>query len=52
MIMMLPFLTALLGVLFALQGYRRTGFVLWLVTLAIFIAWSMAHMTSTLPISI
>ncbi|MER1968919.1 DUF5993 family protein [Castellaniella sp. GW247-6E4] len=52
MIMMLPFLSALLSVWFAIRGRRGACIGLWLATLLIFTAWSRYHMTGVLPISL
>lgn len=52
MIMMLPFLTAVLAIWFAIRGQRSACISLWLVTLVIFAAWSQYHMTGTLPVSL
>jgi len=52
MIMMLPFLTALLATGFAMRGQRAACIGLWLITALILLAWSAYHMTDPLPISL
>lgn len=50
--MVLPFLTALFAVGFAIKGDRAFCLAAWLVTLLIFACWCFYHMDSTLPISL
>lgn len=52
MIMMLPFLTALLAIGFAIRGQRTACAGLWLITALVLLAWSAYHMTDPLPISL
>jgi len=52
MIMMLPFLTALLAIGFAISGRRGACIGLWVVTVLVFAAWCQYHMTGVLPISL
>lgn len=52
MIMMLPFLTAFLGIVLAMSGYRSATLGTWAATLVIMIAWMAYHMTSTLNVSL
>ncbi|MBB3061642.1 MULTISPECIES: DUF5993 family protein [Microbulbifer] len=52
MVMMLPFLSALISAWLAWRGHCRASLWWWLVTLAIFLIWCRFHMTSTLDISL
>jgi len=52
MIMMLPFLTALIATWFAMRGQRTSSIGLWMVTLLIYVAWMKYHMTDSLNISL
>ncbi|WP_193754273.1 DUF5993 family protein [Microbulbifer sp. Q7] len=52
MIMMLPFLTALISAWFTWRGHRTTAIFWWAVTAAIYVAWCCYHMTSSLKISL
>lgn len=52
MIMMLPFLTGLIGIWFGIRGHRRLCVAFWLVTLLVYIAWLRFHITDALPISL
>lgn len=52
MIMMLPFLTGMLGVWFGIRGQRKMCIAMWLVTLAIFIVWANFHITEPLGFSL
>jgi Family of unknown function (DUF5993) len=52
MIMMLPFLTALVSVCLAWRGHRCASVGAWLITLAIFIAWCFCHMTDAMNLSL
>lgn len=52
MIMMLPFLTAMLAVWFGIRGQRPACLALWLLTLAIFAAWCNFHMSDSLGLSL
>lgn len=52
MIMMLPFLTAFIGIVLAMKGKRSAAIGTWVVTLIIMIIWLLYHMTGTLQISL
>lgn len=52
MIMMLPFLTALIAIGLTLRGQRVSSIVAWAVTFIIFLAWLKYHMTDSLNISL
>src|SRR3546814_3388634 len=52
MIMMLPFLTAMLTVWFGIRGQRRMCLSLWFINLLIFAAWCRFHMTDPLGFSL
>lgn len=52
MIMMLPFLTGLLGTWFGIRGHRRISVGFWLLTFLIVIAWLNYHMSDSLSISL
>jgi hypothetical protein len=52
MIMMLPFLTGMLGVWFGIRGLRAMCITFWLITLAIFIVWARFHITDPLGFSL
>ena len=52
MIMMLPFLTGLLGTWFGIRGHRRISVGFWLLTFVIVIAWLNYHMSDSLSISL
>jgi hypothetical protein len=52
MIMLLPFLTALIAIWFAIRGQRAAAIGLWVITLAIYVAWMKYHMTDALNISL
>lgn len=52
MIMMLPFLSALLAIGLAMRGRRNACIGLWVVTLLVFAAWCQYHMTGVLPVSL
>jgi hypothetical protein len=52
MIMMLPFLTALIGIVLAMKGMRTAAIGTWAVTLVIMCAWMSYHMTDALNISL
>ncbi|GAB1575456.1 hypothetical protein BPNSA17_02890 [Bordetella petrii] len=48
MIMMLPFLTSALAVLYGMLGKRRPCFTLWLATLLVFAAGARLHLAQPL----
>ena len=50
--MMLPFVTVLASASFAWRGRHRASVGAWLLTLAIYIAWSFYHMTDPLHLSL
>lgn len=52
MIMMLPFLTALIAIVFTMRGARMPAIIGWGVTFIIFLAWLQYHMTDKLNISL
>ena len=52
MIMMLPFLTALIAIGLTMRGERIPAIIGWAVTLIIFLAWLQYHMTDKLNISL
>ena len=52
MIMMLPFLTAFIGIVLAMKGKRSAAIGAWVVTLLIMLIWLQYHMTGTLEISL
>ncbi|WP_290194810.1 DUF5993 family protein [Zwartia vadi] len=52
MIMMLPFLTALIAIVLAMRGARMPAMIGWGVTFIIFLAWLNYHMTDKLNISL
>ncbi len=51
MIMMLPFLTGTFSIWLGMRGRRRACLWLWILTLAIFVAWFRFHMTGPLTLS-
>jgi len=51
MVMMLPFLAALLAVIFAWCGLRRTTMVTWLVLFMVLAVWLNYHATSSLGLA-
>jgi hypothetical protein len=52
MIMMLPFLTAFIGIVLAMKGKRASAIGVWVITLVIMLGWMSYHMTDTLNISL
>jgi hypothetical protein len=52
MIMMLPFLTALIATWFGMRGQRSASIAGWVVTFVIYLAWMKYHMTDKLNISL
>ncbi|MCQ3830092.1 hypothetical protein HXX02_11590 [Microbulbifer elongatus] len=52
MIMMLPFLTALISAWFSWRGCRCATMAWWGITAVIYVAWCVYHMTSSLNISL
>ena len=52
MIMMLPFLTALIAIVLAMRGLRMPSIIAWGFTFIIFLAWLHYHLTDTLNISL
>lgn len=52
MIMMLPFLTALIAIGLTMRGERTPTIIAWGITFLIFLAWLLYHMTDTLNISL
>lgn len=50
--MMLPFVTVLLSAWFAWRGQASASVWAWLLTLAIYIAWCLYHMTDSLHLSL
>ncbi len=52
MIMMLPFLTALIAIGLTMRGERMPTIIAWGITFLIFLAWLQYHMTDTLNISL
>lgn len=52
MIMMLPFLTALISAWFSWRGRRHVAMGWWAVTAVIYVAWCFYHMTDPLKISL
>lgn len=52
MIMMLPFLTALIATWFGMRGQRSASIGVWVVTFVIYLAWMKYHMTDKLNISL
>lgn len=52
MIMMLPFLTALVAIGLTIRGERTPTIIGWSVTFVIFLAWLHYHMTDALNISL
>lgn len=52
MVMMLPFLSALLAIWFALRGNRSYTIRTWIFTFVIFLVWMQYHMTDKLSISL
>ena len=52
MIMMLPFLTALIAIGMTLLGYRMPTLISWAITFLIFLAWLNYHMSDNLNISL
>jgi hypothetical protein len=52
MIMMLPFVLGMLAVWFGIRGRRNICFTLWIVTLAVFVAWAHYHMNDALQLSL
>lgn len=52
MIMMLPFLTALIAIGLTMGGRRMPSIIAWILTFIIFLAWLQYHMTDKLNISL
>lgn len=52
MIMMLPFLTALIAIGLTIRGERMSTIIAWVITFLIFLAWLNYHMTDKLNISL
>ncbi|WP_203583553.1 DUF5993 family protein [Sheuella amnicola] len=52
MIMMLPFLTALIATWLGMRGQRNASISVWAVTFVIYLAWMKYHMTDKLNISL
>ncbi len=52
MIMMLPFLTALIAISLTMRGERVPAIIGWSITFLIFLAWLQYHMTDKLNISL
>lgn len=52
MIMMLPFLTALISAWYCWRGRRCASMGWWAVTALIYVAWCCYHMTTPLKISL
>lgn len=52
MIMMLPFLTALIAIVLTMRGARMPAIIFWSITFIIFLAWLQYHMTDKLNISL
>jgi hypothetical protein len=52
MIMMLPFLTAFIGIVLAMRSKRIAAIGTWVLTLVIMITWLLYHMTGTLQVSL
>lgn len=52
MVMMLPFLVALLAMFFAWRGWRRATVVTWLVLFVVLAAWLDYHTTSSLGLTL
>jgi hypothetical protein len=52
MIMMLPFLTGMLGVWFGIRGLRGMSITFWFITLVIFGVWANFHITEPLGFSL
>jgi hypothetical protein len=52
MIMMLPFLTAFIGIVLGMKGKRSAAIGVWVVTLVIMILWLLSQMNGTLQISL
>lgn len=52
MIMMLPFLTALVATWLGMRGQRTASISGWVVTFVIYLWWLKYHMTSNLNISL
>jgi hypothetical protein len=52
MIMMLPFLTALIAIGLTLRGERMPTIISWSITFLIFLAWLNYHMSDKLNISL
>ncbi len=52
MIMMLPFLTAMLAIFFGIRGQRNTAITIWIITFIIYLAWMNYHFTDKLNISL
>ncbi len=52
MVMMLPFLSALLAIWFTLRGNRPYTIRTWIFTFVIFLVWMQYHMTDKLSLSL
>jgi uncharacterized membrane protein len=52
MIMMLPFLTALIAIGLTMRAMRMPAILAWVVTFVIFLVWLQYHMTDKLNISL
>lgn len=51
MIMMLPFLTALVAIVLAIRGARMPAIIGWGATFIIFVVWLQYHMTDKFNLS-
>jgi len=52
MIMMLPFLTTFIAIVFSMRGLRQQAIGTWIVSFVIFLVWMKYHMTDALNISL
>jgi len=52
MVMMLPFLTAMISAWYSWRGRRRAAMGWWAVTAVVYVAWCFYHMTTHLKISL
>lgn len=52
MIMVLPFIIALMAILFIMRGQAKTGLWLWVLLIGIYLGWCQYHMNDTLAITL
>jgi hypothetical protein len=52
MIMVLPFVIALLAIFFIMWGQAKTGLWLWVLLMGVYLSWCQYHMNDTLAITL